>query len=281
MHCLIIILAIRHASQSAHGLEGGGKVQEEVSPLEVHFSQHVIYPLFSDGTSVDETVREVKAIECDEDEDSCWLRAPFPTIQAVRWCPKLRDGEGKPVLDENGEERRGVEGLFTLDNRRLYVLQRAAVYHYPRKCKISVEVITERWEVLHHLKKFRTRRTLKKLVIRRSLVESLEQLLSGMERAGTTRSTSTFCAFGIGGQRFQGLRMVGRLNRSRLPRLLMLGIAAAGSTWTRNRSVAGPTATGRCNSGGITRCFRVNCRFDPFSQRQVLERETAGKTSGQ
>lgn len=138
-------------------LRGGGKVQEEVSPLEVHFSQHVIYPLFSDGTSVDETVREVKAIECDEDEDSCWLRAPFPTIQAVRWCPKLRDGEGKPVLDENGEERRGVEGLFTLDNRRLYVLQRAAVYHYPRKCKISVEVITERWEVLHHLKKFRTR----------------------------------------------------------------------------------------------------------------------------
>ena len=124
MHCLIIILAIRHASQSAHGLEGGGKVQEEVSPLEawnsdpnlgsiarwvglvvnlnhqilfgvekpclavvpknrttaeflqdfhskqlhhnccwqVHFSQHVIYPLFSDGTSVDETVRWLLAV---------------------------------------------------------------------------------------------------------------------------------------------------------------------------------------------------------------------------
>lgn len=26
-----------------------------------------------------------------------------------------------------------VQGLFTLDNRRLYVLQRAAVYHYPRR----------------------------------------------------------------------------------------------------------------------------------------------------
>ena len=25
-------------------------------------------------------------------QDSCWLRAPFPTIQAVRWCPKLRAG---------------------------------------------------------------------------------------------------------------------------------------------------------------------------------------------
>jgi len=61
-------------------------------------------------------------------EDLLQFRLP----QAVRWCPKLRvrdapdfwdhsmgnvesgmplaeDGEGKPVLDENGEERRGVE----------------------------------------------------------------------------------------------------------------------------------------------------------------------------
>ncbi|CAJ1406387.1 unnamed protein product [Effrenium voratum] len=141
-------------------LQGHGKLQEvEVSPLEVNFSQHVIYPLFSDGTSVDETVREVVAIEEENDtsEVSYWLKTPFPQIQAVRWCPKLRDGEGKPVLDENGEERRGVEGLFALNNRRLYVLQRAAVYHYPRKCKVRIEVVTERWEVLHHLKKFRTR----------------------------------------------------------------------------------------------------------------------------
>ena len=101
--------------------------------------------------------------------------------KAVRWSPKLRvadvlemccqaeDGQGKPVLDEKGEERRGVEapasdsprvdeypermngteiasasqvatpsqGLFTLDNRRLYVLQRAAVYHYPRWGRLS------------------------------------------------------------------------------------------------------------------------------------------------
>ena len=130
--------------------------------------------------------------------------------KAVRWCPKLRaglaelsypyssaahsgsaleDGEGKPVLDEKGEERRGVEasdgdtgdlpksllcsqGLFTLDNRRLYALQRAAVAQYPRSCfvrldpcknpawrqlvarrtcKITVEEITNRWEVAQHV----------------------------------------------------------------------------------------------------------------------------------
>eukprot|EP00913_Durusdinium_trenchii_P024962 g23429.t1 len=169
----------RRADEAKKSSAKSPKTQEvEVSPLEVNFSQHVIYPLFSDGTSVDETVREVTA-------EIYWLKAPFPPIQAVRWCPKLRDGEGKPVLDENGEERRGVEGLFTLDNRRLYVLQRAAVYQYPRseqsgremrsaadvesrlralppdiwqrKCKITVEVVTDRWEVLNHLKKFRTR----------------------------------------------------------------------------------------------------------------------------
>ncbi|CAK9083570.1 Hypothetical protein (Fragment), partial [Durusdinium trenchii] len=150
-------IEVIHADETTLQLLRGPKTQEvEVSPLEVNFSQHVIYPLFSDGTSVDETVREVTAVES-FDEEIYWLKAPFPPIQAVRWCPKLRDGEGKPVLDENGEERRGVEGLFTLDNRRLYVLQRAAVYQYPRKCKITVEVVTDRWEVLNHLKKFRTR----------------------------------------------------------------------------------------------------------------------------
>ena len=61
----------------------------------------------------------------------------FP--EAVRWCPKLRDGEGKPVLDAEGQEKRGVEGLFALDNRRLYVLQRAAVYQYPRHQRLDTE----------------------------------------------------------------------------------------------------------------------------------------------
>ena len=31
---------------------------------QVHFSQHVIYPLFSDGTSVDETVRWLAVVVC-------------------------------------------------------------------------------------------------------------------------------------------------------------------------------------------------------------------------
>eukprot|EP00933_Yihiella_yeosuensis_P064405 TRINITY_DN67773_c0_g1_i1.p1 TRINITY_DN67773_c0_g1~~TRINITY_DN67773_c0_g1_i1.p1 ORF type:complete len:327 (+),score=43.89 TRINITY_DN67773_c0_g1_i1:71-1051(+) len=137
-------------------LPGAPAPKEEVfiSPLEVSFSQNVIYPLFSDGKSVDDAMKAIRVIG--EGKDA-FLEPPFPDIEAVRWCPKLRDGEGKPILDSNGEERRGVEGLFTLDNRRLYALQRAAVSQYPRKCRIKVYVITERFEVLRHLKKFRTR----------------------------------------------------------------------------------------------------------------------------
>ncbi|CAE8648137.1 unnamed protein product, partial [Polarella glacialis] len=103
-----------------------------VSPLEVFFSQNVIYPKFTDGRSVDEAVRQIRVVEADSsEEDVVILEAPFPQIEAVRWCPKLRDGEGKPLLDSSGEERRGSEGLFSMDNRRLYALQRAAVAHCP------------------------------------------------------------------------------------------------------------------------------------------------------
>lgn len=143
-------------------LAGAPPKREDVwiSPLEVFFSQNVIYPLFSDGRSVDDAVKQIEVLdvkEIDGQEAGCTLKAPFPTTEAVRWCPKLRDGEGKPILDSDGEERKGTEGLFTLDNRRLYALQRAAVSCYPRPCRIKVKVITDRYEVVRHLKKFRTR----------------------------------------------------------------------------------------------------------------------------
>jgi len=141
-------------------LPGAPAKREEVwvSPLEVFFSQNVIYPLFSDGRSVDDAVREITAVEVPNSEEGrLMLQAPFETTEAVRWCPKLRDGQGKPLLDADGEERKGAEGLFSLDNRRLYALQRAAVAHHPRHCFVKVKVVSERFEVARHLKKFRTR----------------------------------------------------------------------------------------------------------------------------
>jgi len=115
----------------------------------------VIYPRFSDGRSVDDAVQQVRA-EAGAGKDLT-LRCPFPSIEAVWWCPKLRDGEGRPLVDSNGEQRLGSSMLFTLDNRRLYVMQRAAVLQYPRHCVTRVNVVTEKSEVMKHLKKFRTR----------------------------------------------------------------------------------------------------------------------------
>jgi len=130
-----------------------------VSPLAVSFSQNVIYPRFTDGRSVDDVVDKVTAEEYSSDENKfdLTLEAPFPVIEAVYWSPKLRDGEGKPLLGEDGSQRRGVEALFSLDNRRLYALQRAAVVHYPKRCRTKVAVITDKTEIMRHLKKFRTR----------------------------------------------------------------------------------------------------------------------------
>lgn len=131
---------------------------ELVSPLEVSFSQNVIYPKFADGKNLDDSVRLIceRAAASDPAGDLT-LDPPFPRIEAMRWTPKLRDGTGKPLLDENGQERRGKEGLFSVDNRLLYALQRAAVAQHPRRCLVAVAVLTDRVEIAKHLKKFRTR----------------------------------------------------------------------------------------------------------------------------
>lgn len=136
------------------------KVKSEVvflSPLDISFSQSVVYPKFTDGKSVDDAVKQIHETGGVGAEDDVVLEPPFPMIEAVRWSPKLRDGEGKPVLDEKGDNRLGSEGLFTVDNRRLYALQRAAVARYPRKCRVAVGVVTDKTEIMRHLKKFRTR----------------------------------------------------------------------------------------------------------------------------
>jgi len=135
------------------------------SPLEICFSQNVIYPRFTDGKSVDDAVKQIQVVsdrrvisdDVPQDEDYLVMETPFPTMEAVRWSPKLRDGQGRPLLDEHGDQRRGSQGLFSVDNRRLYALQRAAVAHYPRRCLVEVAISTDKNEVMKHLKKFRTR----------------------------------------------------------------------------------------------------------------------------
>lgn len=130
-----------------------------VSPLDVRFSQNVIYPRFTDGRSVDDAAKAIRAVGgVDGTADAeVTLEPPFPAVEVVRWVPKLRDGEGNPVDDGTGKHKKAEEGLFAVDNRRLYALQRAAATQWPRRCKVEMQLVVDRAEVLKHVKKFRTR----------------------------------------------------------------------------------------------------------------------------
>mmetsp|Transcript_295 Transcript_295/g.822 ORF Transcript_295/g.822 Transcript_295/m.822 type:complete len:391 (+) Transcript_295:16-1188(+) len=163
------------------------------SPLEVLFSQNVIYPKFTDGRNIDDAVKNVRAFTRErptlpkesyeglselavakakaaaataasiaeeglkQDNFDVVIVPPFPSIEVVWWSPKLRDGSGVPLTGEDGGELRAEQALFTVDNRRLYALQRAAIAHWPRRCITRVHVVADRVEVLKHLRKFRTR----------------------------------------------------------------------------------------------------------------------------
>lgn len=58
------------------------------------------------------------------------IDAPFPNIEVVRWYQKAPDGT-EPDADH----------WFTLDNRRLYCLQRVAAVHWPKRCAAVVELL--------------------------------------------------------------------------------------------------------------------------------------------
>ncbi|CAK0893798.1 unnamed protein product, partial [Prorocentrum cordatum] len=69
------------------------------------------------------------------------LVAPFPTIEIIRWTPKLRDEDGEKCLDEEGRTIMGESCWFTLDNRRLYCLQAAAAGAWPKRAACVVDVL--------------------------------------------------------------------------------------------------------------------------------------------
>lgn len=129
-----------------------------VSPLDLAFSQNVIYLRFTDGKSVDDAVWQIRHRKATDDENcDIVLQPPFPMIEILKWRPKLRDGDGKPLLDSQGGNKFGTERSFSLDNRRLYALQRAAIAHYPKKCHVAVLEITSHAKIIRHMRKFRTR----------------------------------------------------------------------------------------------------------------------------
>lgn len=151
---------------------GSGLRRRLISPFEVHFSQSHIRPEFQDGRGVEETTSEIerdflsqpKGIEAAEElgvpssSGGGWwlLRPPFPEIEVIQWRCKLRKEDGSTRTDEMGMELYGDREWYTLDNRRLYCLQRAAAKVYPAEVRCAVIVIRQEDGNCREFRKFRT-----------------------------------------------------------------------------------------------------------------------------
>lgn len=100
-----------------------------ICPLSLRFTQEHIRSAFRDGRPVQATIDEIKVEPGTGDYDLI-IAAPFPNIEVVRWYQKAPDGT-EPDADH----------WFTLDNRRLYCLQRVAAAHWPKRCAAVVELL--------------------------------------------------------------------------------------------------------------------------------------------
>eukprot|EP00446_Apocalathium_sp_SHHI-4_P018872 CAMPEP_0177292136 /NCGR_PEP_ID=MMETSP0367-20130122/76618_1 /TAXON_ID=447022 ORGANISM="Scrippsiella hangoei-like, Strain SHHI-4" /NCGR_SAMPLE_ID=MMETSP0367 /ASSEMBLY_ACC=CAM_ASM_000362 /LENGTH=402 /DNA_ID=CAMNT_0018749675 /DNA_START=115 /DNA_END=1323 /DNA_ORIENTATION=+ len=94
-----------------------------ISPLAIRFTQEHIKTLFRDCRIVEDTVEEIKTSAGDGGYDAI-LEAPFPDIEIIRFS--------------GGAAERH---WFTLDNRRLYCLQRAAAKLWPLRVAVKVQIL--------------------------------------------------------------------------------------------------------------------------------------------
>jgi hypothetical protein len=98
-----------------------------ISPLAVRFSQQRIRATFRDGLEVEASMRQI-TVEPGAGDYDIILKAPFPTIEIIRWS-------------QNGRKKGGHEHWFSFDNRRLYCLQRVAAQYWPKRVGAAVEVM--------------------------------------------------------------------------------------------------------------------------------------------
>lgn len=96
-----------------------------ISPLAVRFTQEHIKTVFRDMHVVEETTEQIQ-VQPGVDDYDLLLEAPFPQIEIIRWGAEACEGNGH---------------WFTLDNRRLYCLQRAALKHWPLRVAAKVEIL--------------------------------------------------------------------------------------------------------------------------------------------
>lgn len=95
-----------------------------ICPLAVRFSQDHIRPDFLDGSCVEDAIKAIKTKPGSGEYDIV-LEPPFPAIEVIR-----------------GHLKSGVaHHWLSLDNRRLYCLQQAAVAHWPLRAAVVVEAL--------------------------------------------------------------------------------------------------------------------------------------------
>eukprot|EP00446_Apocalathium_sp_SHHI-4_P053618 CAMPEP_0177375774 /NCGR_PEP_ID=MMETSP0368-20130122/44876_1 /TAXON_ID=447022 ORGANISM="Scrippsiella hangoei-like, Strain SHHI-4" /NCGR_SAMPLE_ID=MMETSP0368 /ASSEMBLY_ACC=CAM_ASM_000363 /LENGTH=441 /DNA_ID=CAMNT_0018839471 /DNA_START=43 /DNA_END=1367 /DNA_ORIENTATION=+ len=158
-----------------------------ICPLDVRFSQFRARSAFRDGMLLSESMEQIRVVPlkgegsaaapplpppllgpdgkqqggggAQDQEYDVLLVAPFPPIEVLPWRCKLRLSSGRPMLDKTGEHEvyDSEDRWFTLDNRRLFCLQKAAVAQWPLRAVVDVvelpggPLIRQR-----QLKKFRT-----------------------------------------------------------------------------------------------------------------------------
>lgn len=161
------VASSRSASSNAlsSGHEGRRSRQGtlQLCPLELRFSQKKMRNVFADGRLIEDAVELVKPVSRPPDEAALyeapwWLEAPFPPIEVLRWRCKLRDETtGRPLLDKSGREIfEENESWFTLDNRRLYCLQKVAARLWPERCTVDVIAEIRKDRRMREIRKFRT-----------------------------------------------------------------------------------------------------------------------------
>lgn len=136
----------------------------QMDPLELRFSQRKMRNVFADGKLIADSVKQVRPVRRTAEEQSIYgapyrLEAPFPPIEVLRFRCKLRDETtGRPLQDPvtKKEMFEKEESWFTLDNRRLYCLQRVAVNLLPERCTVDTVAEIRKERRLREIRKFRT-----------------------------------------------------------------------------------------------------------------------------
>jgi len=98
-----------------------------ISPLAIRFTQEHIKTTFQDGREVESTVPEICVLPSGCDDYDLILQAPFPNIEILRWCHK--------------SDKEDSKHWYTLDNRRLYCLQKVAAAHWPKRVAAAVDIL--------------------------------------------------------------------------------------------------------------------------------------------